>query len=213
MELTWGDVRILRRQKEIGQNLAASHTHARTTLNLIRDGWAFPTFKFEVLLKLKADVPGTFIGEELDACAAAYETTTNNFLQDGNMVTRLKHEQEGSFLSSPAYRAPLETVVPPLPEDPGNGEILKPGTSVLPTVPTVRGTSQEDWILLDRYPLHPGQEGREIPREEKGGCPGNHEAYPGRLSRNGNTYPDELRLCTSQLQPVLYLLKKNRDYF
>ena len=72
LELTWGEVRILRRQRKIGQNLEASPIRAQTTINLIREGWAFPTFKFEILLKLNEDVLGAYIGEELNEYARAY---------------------------------------------------------------------------------------------------------------------------------------------
>ena len=73
---------------------------------------------------MNADVPGAYISEELNECARAYEKVTSSFLQDRGMTIRLKYDQEGSFISSPAYSG----IIDRLPRLDRHLEFLTPDT-------------------------------------------------------------------------------------
>ena len=74
------EVRLLRRQRELGQNLFTSPSRINTTLLLIKDGWAFLIFKFDIISQLKKDILGHYIEEEINTCARTWEAISNTFL-------------------------------------------------------------------------------------------------------------------------------------
>ena len=57
-DISWGNLRALKRQEKLGQNLRATPECAQTTITLIKDAAFFPVIKCNVICAIMKQIPG-----------------------------------------------------------------------------------------------------------------------------------------------------------